>query len=197
MADQNYTEIVIIMDRSGSMEPIKKDMEGGLDRFFSEQKAEPGRCSVTLVQFDHEYQVVYQNKPLADVPPANLEPRGMTALLDAMGRTIKTVGERLAKTPECDRPGKVIVLVITDGDENASQEFKDRERIKAMVKEQSEKYSWLFVYLGANQDSFSAASGVGVATARDFKATPAGVKSMYSGASRGVARYRGGGSYNE
>ncbi len=192
--DLNHTEVIIVLDRSGSMVSIKSDMEGGLDQFFAEQKKEPGRCTVTLAQFDDKYEVVYSGRDLKDVPKAFLDPRGMTALLDAVGKTINEVGSRLAKTEEKDRPGRVIFLIITDGCENASREFSPKQ-VKTMIKEQTDKYNWLFVYLGANQDAFAEAGNLGILTARNFAANSVGTHALYDSLSRGVSDYRGGRGY--
>jgi len=193
--DLNHTEVIIVMDRSGSMEAIKSDMEGGLDQFFADQKKEPGRCTVTLTQFDDRYEVVYSGKDLKDVPKAALEPRGMTALLDAVGKTINEVGDRLAKTKEKDRPGRVIFLIVTDGCENASHEFSHAQ-VKKMIEEQTSKYNWLFVYLGANQDAFAEANKLGILIANNFVANSVGTQALYGNVSRGVSDYRGGRGYH-
>lgn len=193
--NQDHTEIVIVLDRSGSMSSIKEDMEGGLNQFFEDQKKEPGRANVTLTQFDTEYEIVYSGKDLKDVPAAELTPRNATALLDAIGRTIHEVGKRLADTDEADRPGKVIFLIITDGLENASREFT-RTQVKTLIKEQIAKYSWAFVYLGANQDSFAEARSLGIDIAVDYTADSVGTRAATEGMSKGVSRYRGGGGYN-
>ena len=192
--NENHTEVIIVLDRSGSMSIIKKDMEGGLDQFFEDQKKEPGRCSVTLTQFDTEYEIVYSGKDLKDVPKAELTPRGGTALLDAVGRTIHEVGKRLKDIDEKDRPGRIIFLIITDGQENSSKEF-GKAQIKELITEQTEKYSWCFVYIGANQDSFAEAGRLGIAIAVNFKADAQGTEHATSDMSRGVANYRGGGGY--
>jgi len=188
------TEIIIVLDRSGSMQKIRGDMEGGLDKFFEDQRKLPGRCTVTLTQFSDRYEVVYQGCDIKDVPQACLVPDGTTALLDAVGRTINEVGKRLADTPEAERPGRVLFLIITDGRENASREFR-RDDIKKMVQHQTEKYSWQFVYLGANQDAFAEASSIGISLAQDYHATKVGTKDMVASVSRGTERYRGGGGY--
>ncbi len=192
--NQDHTEIVIVLDRSGSMSSIKKDMEGGLDQFFEDQKKEPGKATVTLTQFDTEYEVVYAGKDLKDVPKAEVTPRGGTALFDAVGRTIHDVGARLAKLDEADRPGRVIFLIITDGNENSSKEFGSAQ-IVALVKEQTEKYNWCFVYLGANQDALAVAKGMGINLAQNYTADAAGAQGATRGMSKGVSSYRSGGSY--
>src|SRR5437879_5693749 len=111
MTNQNLTHIVAILDRSGSMMSIREDMQGGFNNFIAEQAKTPGEVRVSLYQFDTEYDTVYENKPLAEVPALVLEPRGGTALLDAVGRTITTVGQKLAQLDEDDRPGLVVVVI--------------------------------------------------------------------------------------
>ena len=171
MTNPNYTDISVLLDRSGSMHAIKTDTEGGFAAFIEEQKKTPGRCQVTLAQFDDQYEVVYSDQPLASVPALHLQPRGSTALLDAIGRLITSTGERLAAMPEADRPGSVIVVIMTDGLENASREFTGAA-VKGLIAEQSEKYGWTFVYLGANQDAIAVGESLGVN--RDRSMTYAG-----------------------
>jgi uncharacterized protein YegL len=162
--DKALTEIIAIVDRSGSMDSIKDDAIGGFNAFLEEQQKEKvGKCLLTYVQFDHEYDVVHDGIDIKDMKPLNYTtfvPRGSTALLDAIGRTINVVGARLAKTPEEKRPGNVVVVILTDGEENASQEFR-AEQIKEMVKHQSEKYDWGFIYLAQNIDAFSTGRNMG------------------------------------
>ena len=191
----DHTEVIIVLDRSGSMDSIKNDMEGGINQFFEDQKKEPGRCSVTLTQFDNEYEIVYSGVDIQSVPKVSLVPRSMTALLDAVGRTIKEVGDRLAKTAEANKPGRVIMLIVTDGLENASREFTNAQ-VKALIEEQTSKYNWMFVYLGANQDAFAVAAGMGVKCASNFQANAAGTSGATKGMSAGVKRYRKGGEYS-
>ena len=115
----------------------------------------------TLVQFDHEYQFVHRGIPIRTVPHCQLVPRGNTALLDAVGRAIVETGERLSKMNEADRPALVVVVIITDGQENASKEFS-RTKIKEMISHQQSAYKWQFTYLGANQDAFAEAGSLGI-----------------------------------
>jgi uncharacterized protein YegL len=146
------TDIIVVLDRSGSMASIRDDMQKGFDSFIKDQRKIEGECVLTLTQFDNEYEVVYQCLQLNEVPPLKLEPRGSTALLDAIGRTITSTGERLVAMPENERPDSVIFVVITDGEENSSHEFK-AETIKGMVEHQRDTYNWNFMFLGANQDA--------------------------------------------
>jgi uncharacterized protein YegL len=121
MTDQNLTHIYFLLDRSGSMTSIRTETIAGFDAFIAEQRKVAGACKVTLARFDNEYDEVYVDRDLAAVPTLELTPRGSTALLDAIGRLIVTAGERMAALPEEARPGSVVVGVMTDGYENASQ----------------------------------------------------------------------------
>lgn len=189
----DLTDITVVLDRSGSMDAIKSDMEGGFNTFIEEQRKVPGECRVTLVQFDSEnpYEVVYQNRHVREVTPLNLSPRGATPLRDALGRAIEDTGARLRNMPEAERPGLVIVVVITDGLENASKEWS-REAVRAAVKRQENDYAWKFVYLGANQDAITEASKIGIAahSALSYNANPESVGSSYSALSSYVSRGR-------
>ena len=187
-------EIVCIIDRSGSMLKIKDDAIGGFNNFLADQKQVPGEVAFSLIQFDHEYNVVYDCVPLQSVEPLTNKtyaPRGTTALLDAIGRTVTTIGDRLNKTEEILRPQKVIVVILTDGLENASREYK-RNTISEMVKHQQEKYSWEFLYLGANQDAFTEAGALGInrGSTTNFDATDIGTRHAYGTLSAATTAYR-------
>ena len=157
----NLTDITLVVDRSGSMEKIREDAEGGVNTFIHEQATHPGEALLTLVQFDTEYEFVHRGMPIKQVPPYTLVPRGNTALLDAVGRAINETGERLAKMAEQDRPGLVILVTTTDGLENSSKEFT-KAQIKTLIEQQQSKYKWQFIFLGANQDAFAEAGGMGI-----------------------------------
>lgn len=161
MTNPDLRHIAIILDRSGSMQTVKNDTENGLKAFLDTQHDAPGHTTVSLYQFDHEYEAVYENTPLADVPAFTLRPRGSTALLDAVGRTIATLGEHLAAKPEDQRPSEVIVVILTDGEENISTEYT-LPAVKKAITHQQEVYGWRFVFLGADQDAFAAAGGMGI-----------------------------------
>jgi len=160
--NQNLTDLIFVVDRSGSMESCQKEAETGLNKIVDDQKNEEGDCNFTLVQFDTEYEVVHDGVPIKDVPHIPLVPRGMTALNDAVGQAINTVGERLGKMDEADRPGLVTLVIVTDGGENASQEF-NRQQVHDMIKTQEETYNWKVIYLGANQDAFKESAQIGIA----------------------------------
>lgn len=178
-----FTEIVCIIDRSGSMMSLRSDAVGGMNSFLNEQKNVPGDANLTLVFFNHDYQVIYNAKPLADVPPvaeADYVPQGTTALLDAVGRTIDDVGERLANTPEDQRPQQVVVAILTDGLENASKDYT-RQRVADMIQHQQEKYGWEFLFLAANMDAFAEAQSLNIphANAQNVAASPQGQELAY------------------
>lgn len=191
MAKENSSEIVFVVDRSGSMSSIASDMRGGFDTFIKDQKKVPGNCLVTLTQFDDKYEVVYEGKPLETVPALELEPRGSTALLDAIGRTIDATGARLTKMNEADRPSRILFVITTDGHENASKEY-NRARINQMIDHQRSKYAWDFVFLGANQDAIRTAEGIGImgANAMNFASSPKGANDLMKGLSNQVVSYR-------
>lgn len=174
-----YADIALIVDRSGSMDGIKVDMEGGIKNFIQKQKETPGECTISLYQFDTVYEPVYENLNADKVPEYELHPRGGTALYDALGKTINNLGEKYRKMPEEQRPEKVFVVTITDGMENSSREF-DSEKIKEMVSHQSDVYKWTFVYLGANQDALLAARNIGVSVCNSmgYMASQSGVHCM-------------------
>jgi len=193
----DLTDITLVVDRSGSMHSIREDAEGGVNAFIQEQAKLEGEALVTLVQFDTEYEFVVKGKPAIDVQPYELVPRGATALLDAVGRAINETGERLAKLPESERPGLVIFVVMTDGHENSSVEFK-LDRIREMIQKQQDVYNWQFTFLGADQDAFAEAAGMGMAAdgvanfakskvAMAFGATCSKVARMRSQKRRGAA----------
>ena len=189
MTRSDLTHLYFLLDRSGSMQSIKTDTEGGFAAFIEEQRRAPGACRVTLAQFDNEYDVVYADRPLADVPPLDLQPRGSTALLDAMGRTISDAGTGLAALPESERPGTVIVAIMTDGMENASHEWT-HPAIKALVTQQSGQWGWQFMYMGADQDAIEVGAQLGVA--REHSVTYGRAKSAaaMSSASGKIAKLR-------
>jgi hypothetical protein len=194
MTDPNRRHIAVILDRSGSMITVKDDTEGGLRAFLDAQTEAPGHTTVSLYQFDDKYEAVYENKALADVPPFTLRPRGATALLDAVGRTITAVGEQLNSKPEGERPGEVIVVILTDGHENASREFTNRQ-IKTLITQQQDVYGWKFVFLGADQDAFAEAHAMGIGRATTLSYSGARTAESMTNAGRMVARGTASGLY--
>ncbi|WP_307587714.1 VWA domain-containing protein [Nocardia arizonensis] len=168
------------------MQSIKSDTEGGFDAYIEEQRKLPKTIQVTLAQFDTEYECVYANRPIGEVPPLRLGPRGGTALYDAVGRLVTDVGADLAARPERERPGTVIVVVLTDGHENSSKEWS-HEAVRALITQQQNVYSWDFLFLGANMDAVRIGSQMGFDPRRaiTYTAAPEGV----AGAFRAGAAY--------
>jgi hypothetical protein len=153
---KDLSEIIIVLDESGSMGSCKSDTIGGVNLFLDNQKRIKGEVKVTLVKFSDYYKIINDAVPLDRVvylDESNYTPSFCTALLDAVGKTINDIGKRLADTPESERPEKVIFAVITDGYENASHEFT-RAQVFRMVTHQREKYSWEFIFLGADIDAW-------------------------------------------
>ena len=193
---EKKVEIVAIIDKSGSMDSIKEDAIGGFNSFLNDQKMVDGEADFTLVLFDDQYNMLIDGKDIQKVEPLNektYRPSGMTALLDAVGRTIDRVGERLDETPEEEKPSKVIFFILTDGLENSSSDYS-RERIKEMIEHQESKYSWEFIYGGANQDAFAEAGSLGIrgANTMNFASTGKGVRNAYMSNSALVTSYRTG-----
>lgn len=167
MTDNTKTLIAALLDRSGSMGSIATDMRGGFDSYIAKEREQAGTTLVTLAQFDDRYEVVYTDRPVQTVPSLTLEPRGMTALLDSIGRFITEVGAGLAALPEDQRPGDVTVLVMTDGHENASAEWTG-EAVRALIAQQETVYGWDFVFLGANMDAVEVGVNLGFAPGKSL-----------------------------
>jgi hypothetical protein len=185
----DLTDITLVVDRSGSMEAIREDAEGGVNAFVREQAQQAGEALLTLVQFDTEYEFVHQGVPVKRAPAYKLVPRGSTALLDAVGRAINETGDRLAKMAEPDRPGLVIFVIVTDGEENSSREFS-KAQIKEMIDRQQTQYHWQFTFLGANQDAFAEAGGMGIAACGVANYAPDKVMAAFVGTAQKVSRMR-------
>jgi len=180
--NQNLTEIVFILDRSGSMSGLENDTIGGFNGFVKNQ-AMAGQTSLTTVLFDDKYEILYNGIAAGDAVLTSGEyyTRGSTALLDAVGKTINDVGKRLHNTPEALRPGKVIFVITTDGLENASQVYGYNE-VKTMITHQSEKYGWEFVFMGANIDVAKEGEKLGICANHSFgyAASSSGIGSMFT-----------------
>lgn len=161
MTRSSLTHLYFLLDRSGSMQSIKTDTEGGFAAFIDVQSAGDGECVATLAQFDDGYDVVYRDVAVDDVPALSLQPRGSTALLDAIGRLVTDAGSRLAALPDAERPGTVIAAIMTDGHENSSREWT-HPAIKALTDQQATAYGWEFLYMGADQDAIEVGASIGI-----------------------------------
>lgn len=191
---KNKADIIFILDRSGSMDSIKSSTIEGFNKFLTDQKKIKGEAVISLYQFDDKFDIIYENEDIQKAPLLNNKtfvPRGMTSLYDAIGKTINNVGERLRKTRESQRPDKVIFVVLTDGQENNSTDY-NAKKISEMIKHQTEKYNWQFVFLGANQDAVLSARtmGMSVGNSLTFKANTKGVTASYDSLSNNIASYR-------
>ena len=170
MTKSDYTHIVFVLDRSGSMASVMDDTIGGFNQFLKDQKSLPGQATISLVQFDHEYDMLYNFVPLNHVAELNtktFQPRGMTRLLDAIGRAINTVGSHLDGMSEYERPSKVVFAILTDGHENDSREF-DRAKIFSMIKHQESKYNWQFAYLSSDINAVLDAKSYGLTSSSTY-----------------------------
>lgn len=162
--NNNITEIVCVLDRSGSMSSILDDAIGGFNAFLKEQKSISNSTAyLTVALFDDKYSLLHKHVNIQDVPEIDnntYTPRGMTALNDAIGKTINQLTIRLMSLANEDKPNNIIVLILTDGHENASKEFTQAD-IKNLISEK-EKSDWQFIYLAANQDAFETSRLLGI-----------------------------------
>ncbi len=159
-----FTEIVFIIDRSGSMAGLEEDTIGGFNSLIEKQKHEPGKALVSAVMFEDDCDVVLDRVPLNKVRPLtrrDYTPGGCTALLDAVGGAIHHIGNLHKYADEKDRPDKTLVVIITDGMENASRRY-DFRRVRHMIERQQKRYRWEFLFLGANMDAVATAASYGI-----------------------------------
>lgn len=219
---KNFTSINVILDGSGSMGSLVNDTIGGFNQFLQEQQALPGEAILSLCVFNTDVNPVHDNIPLANVPlldKKTYRASGGTALLDAIGSTIDSVGAKFAAMKEEDRPSKVLFLIVTDGEENSSHLMKEEtikygstangkaplvgikkelrypsKYIKEMVEHQQSKYNWEFVFMGANIDAFGEGASLGIASRNTLQYTPsaAGTKDLYKSISTSTRRFRSG-----
>lgn len=186
------TEIVFILDRSGSMSGLEKDTIGGFNGLLAKQKAEPGEALVTVALFDNKYETLCERKPIATVSPITDKEyfvRGSTALHDAIGRTIQAISAARNEQGAV-RPDKTLVVIITDGMENSSCEWSGKQ-IKTLV-ETSQAAGWEFLFLGANMDAIAAAGEVGIRANRAalYQPDPQGTALNYEAVSDAVSSVR-------
>ena len=187
---KNLTEIVFILDRSGSMAGLEDDTIGGFNAMIEKQKAEPGQAIVSTVLFDNERDVIHDRVDIQNVQPMTRKEyyvRGCTALLDAVGKAIHHIGNVHKYAREEDRPEKTLFVITTDGMENASREYS-YDRLKKMIQRQKEKYGWEFIFLGANIDAAKEAARFGISEdhAANYHADRKGTAVIYEAVNEAV-----------
>jgi hypothetical protein len=193
---QDYTHIAVVIDKSGSMGVRRNDVIGGFNRFLDDQKKVPGKATMTLVMFDTVYQVVHTGADISSIIPldnGSYAPAGGTALFDAMAKAISESGKYLSDMAEVDRPAKVIVVVLTDGEENSSRETTI-EQLKEAVDRQKNVYKWEFVFLGVGIDAFQQGAGLGVpmAAMANLGASGQYMRAAYAATSKNIIDMRQG-----
>ena len=191
---KNLTELVFILDRSGSMAGLEDDTIGGFNAMIEKQKAEPGEAIVSTVLFDNRSEVIHDRIDLGKVPSLTRKEyyvRGCTALLDAVGGAIRHIGNVHKYAREEDRPERTLFVITTDGMENASRQY-DYSRVKAMIERQREKYGWEFLFLGANIDAAKEAARFGIKAdnAVNYHADSEGTAVIYEGVCEAVCSFR-------
>jgi len=191
---KGLTELVFILDKSGSMSGLETDTIGGYNSMLEKQKAIPGKCLITTVLFDGNYELLHDRIDIRAVSPISAKEYrvgGSTALLDAIGRTIHKIGNAQKHTAEDYRAEKVMFVIITDGLENSSREYSS-ERVKEQIERQKTKYGWEFVFLGANIDAIQTAAhfGIGADRAVDYLADSEGTNLNFAVMSAAVAEFR-------
>ena len=191
---KNLTEIVFILDRSGSMAGLEDDTIGGFNAMIEKQRKEAGEALVSTVLFDHETEVIHDRVDIRRIEPITRKEyyvRGSTALLDAVGGAIHHIGNVHKYAREEDRPEKTLFVITTDGMENASHKYS-YARLKAMIERQKEKYGWEFLFLGANIDAAKEAArfGIGADRAANYHADSKGTNVIYETVSEAITQVR-------
>lgn len=187
---QNYTHMILILDESGSMDSLQDATIEGVNSLVAKQKQDPGDFTTSLYKFNN---CVSNHDTFTELNKMLYCPCGSTALFDAVCTAVDKEGQMLHRKPESERPDKVIVVIVTDGQENASKEFKI-EDVKSRVKTQEEQYNWQFVFLGANIDAFATGSSYGITTRSTMQWTPtaSGILSAYASVSESMTLYKSG-----
>ena len=191
---KNLTEIVFILDRSGSMSGLEGDTIGGFNAMIEKQKREPGEALISTVLFDNENEVIHDRVDIQKIEPMTDKEyyvRGCTALLDAVGGAIHHIGNVHKYAREEDRPEKTLFVITTDGMENASRKYS-YDRLKMMIERQKEKYGWEFIFLGANIDAAKEAARFGIDESRaaNYHADSAGTAVIYEAMNDAVCNVR-------
>lgn len=186
--------IEIVLDRSGSMQTVKSDTEGGLRAFLAEQDTLAVPTTVSLTQFNGEVDLVYSTVRLQEVPDFELRPGGGTALLDAIGERINRLSRQLESTPAAWRPDEIIMVILTDGQENSSSRY-GLEEINQKIRRRQNRHGWRFVFLGADQDAISVGTSMGVSPNSSLSYSSDRTRDSLTSAGRMVARGTRSGHY--
>lgn len=191
---KGLTELVFILDRSGSMGGLEKDTIGGFNSLLEKQKREEGEAYLSVVLFDHEQEVIYDRTPVQKAEPMTEDQyfvRGSTALMDAIGSAIHHIGNVQKYARDEDRPEKTLFVITTDGYENASRRYS-AEKVRSMIKRQKEKYGWEFLFLGANIDAVETARTFGIEKNRavNYHSDSRGTRLNYQVLGETIASYR-------
>ena len=191
---KNLTEIVFILDRSGSMAGLEDDTIGGFNAMIEKQRKEPGEAFVSTVLFDNERDVIHDRVDIQNIQPMTRKEyyvRGCTALLDAVGKAIHHIGNVHKYARDEDRPEKTLFVITTDGMENASRQY-DYAKVRQMIERQKEKYGWEFLFLGANIDAAKEAARFGITEDRaaNYHADTLGTAVVYEAVSEAVCSVR-------
>lgn len=191
---KDFTELVFILDRSGSMSGLEKDTIGGFNSMLQKQREIDGECRITTVLFDNRYELLHDRIDIRAVSPLSEKEYfvgGSTALIDAVGATINKLITVQKNTAQEYRAGKVMFVIITDGEENASREYS-LQKVKQMIEYEKENYGWEFVFLGANIDAVRTAGQFGISADRavDYVPDSAGTALNFAVMSEAVAQFR-------
>lgn len=198
---KGLTELVFILDKSGSMGGLEADTIGGYNSMLAKQQAIEGECRITTVLFDNNYELLHDHidlKAVSAITEKEYQVGGSTALLDAIGSTIHKIGNAQKNTADDYRAEKVMFVIITDGEENSSREYS-AEKVKSQIERQKSKYGWEFIFLGANIDAVETAGHFGIAPDRavDYLADSEGTKLNYTVMAQAVATFREAGTVDE
>lgn len=193
---RDFTEIVLVLDKSGSMARLQNDVIGSVNQFVGEQANIGDNAALTIYQFNTESEVTCESVPIKKaegLTKENYIPMGGTALNDCIGRAIDELGERLSRMNESDRPDKIVFAIQTDGEENSSKKFTTAQ-VKEKIKHQQDVYNWQFLFMGANIDAFAIGGSYGIPTnaCLNFAANSAGVQHYNTSNTRAIKDFRTG-----
>jgi len=191
---KNLTEIIVIIDKSGSMSPLKSKTIEGFNEFIHEQKKLNEKAILSLIFFSspNKEKIVYDSININDIPeltPENYNPVGTTALYDCLGKSIKSVNKKIKSLDKKDKPNKVLFVIITDGQENSSKKYSKQDILNKISKKEKNK-NWSFIYIGANQDSFAEGSKIGINKTLNFEYSEAGMNLAYNKISAYTTSFR-------